>query len=270
MPQKPDRWLRYLKYVVLIVVLYLTYMTGQLIIRPYDPWATLHHFTSDELLTGYAWGLGILILTIVGSFFYKRFFCKYLCPMGAFLAILSKIGITKIKRDAEFCTDCKICDKECPVNIEVSTKEKVTSAECISCNKCVTACPAKGALKIGAGKGKKGLNALSTISIVIIVFLVVLIITNAIGMFRVSKIPKGFPLKSYGLYISEEYITENNNLAEVCYAFGLNPQYFMVTYGYTEEDFFKSMKDIDFDHHIIVDLIQSIPESSGCGSSGCE
>lgn len=269
-PPKIDKWLRYLKYVVLVLVLYLTYTTGQLIIRPYDPWATLHHITSDELFTGYFWGMVVLVVTIVGSFLYRRFFCKYLCPMGAFLAIISKIGITKIKRDADVCTNCKICDKECPVNIEVSTKDKVTSAECISCNKCVIACPAKDALKIGAGKSKKGLNALSVTSIVIIIFVVIILLTSSIGMLRVSKIPKGFPLKSYGLYISEEMISEKNNLAEICYVYRLNPQYFIYYYNLQEEDFYKPMKDIGFDHNIVVDLIKTIPESDGCGSSGCD
>jgi len=268
-PTKVDKWLRYLKYVVLAVVLYITYTVGQLVIRPYDPWAALHHINSVEVFEKFAWGLGVLIVTMVGSFFYKRFFCKYLCPMGAFLGILSKLGITRIKRDSDICTNCKICDKKCPVNIRVSETEQVKSAECISCNKCVIECPEKGALKIGTKKSKKGLNALSVISIVLVIFIIVIALTSSIGMFRVSKIPKGFPLKSYGLYISTDYISENNNLAEVCYVYRIPVDYLMYYYDLEEEDFFKPIKDIDFDYNIIVDIIESMPTSSGCGDSGC-
>jgi NAD-dependent dihydropyrimidine dehydrogenase PreA subunit len=75
--------------------------------------------------------------------FYDRVFCKYLCPLGAFLAIFNKTGIYKIRREVATCTNCRICDKSCPVNIHVSVQKAVTSGECINCLECVNDCPTK-------------------------------------------------------------------------------------------------------------------------------
>ncbi|WP_455383563.1 4Fe-4S binding protein, partial [Salinispira pacifica] len=86
-PARIDRPARYLKYLVLLFVVAGTVVTGELFIRPYDPWAAYHHVFSAELLTGFVVGLIILVVSVVGSLFYDRFFCKYLCPMGAFLGL---------------------------------------------------------------------------------------------------------------------------------------------------------------------------------------
>ena len=81
---------RYLKYVVLVVFAVWTWQAAELVLRPYDPWAAFAHLTSDELLTTNAIGLGVLVVSLLGSLLYDRFFCKYLCPAGALLALLSQ------------------------------------------------------------------------------------------------------------------------------------------------------------------------------------
>jgi len=63
--------------------------------------------------------------------------------MGAFLGVISKISPYRIRREEATCIHCNICDKRCPVNINVSVKPAVTSAECINCLICVTDCPTK-------------------------------------------------------------------------------------------------------------------------------
>ncbi len=144
-PLAIDKPLRYLKYVILFVSIYFTWKLADLVISPYDPFAAYAHlpagFTSvaEESLIG----LIILFGTFILSFFYDRVFCKYLCPMGAFLGIIYKVTNYKIKRDEETCIHCNKCTKACPVNIDVAKLESVTSAECINCLECVTVCPTK-------------------------------------------------------------------------------------------------------------------------------
>lgn len=144
-PLAIDKPLRYLKYIVLFAALYFTWKMADLVISPYDPFAAYAHipagFTSvfDEYLVGAIILFGAVIL----SFFYDRVFCKYLCPMGAFLAIIYKVTNYKIKRDEETCIHCNKCTKACPVNIDVAKLESVTDAECINCLECVTVCPTK-------------------------------------------------------------------------------------------------------------------------------
>lgn len=144
-PERIDNPLRYTKYVVLFLVLFLTWRTGELIIRPYDPFVAYAHLASGlkSVWDEFAIGLIILVVSLIASMFYDRVFCKYLCPLGAFLGLLTKIGIYRIKRENNTCTDCKICDKACPVNLNVSKVKAITSPECINCLECVTDCPTK-------------------------------------------------------------------------------------------------------------------------------
>lgn len=142
-PKRIDKPLRYLKYLVLIWAIYFTWKTGTLFIRPYDPFAAFSHITAgwSELWGSFSIGFSILIISLVASMFFDRFFCKYACPLGGLLGIFSKISLFKIKRENTSCTHCKLCNKSCPVNIEVSSLEKIDSSECIGCLQCVSSCP---------------------------------------------------------------------------------------------------------------------------------
>lgn len=143
LPACLDRVLRYVKYVVLFGTLWLTWRTATLVIRPYDPWAAYAHLPAGlgEVWAEFAVGFSILVLSLAGSVFYDRVFCKYLCPLGAFLGLTSKIGAFRIRRDSEACIDCRLCEKKCPVDIPVARLAVIHSAECIACQSCTTSCP---------------------------------------------------------------------------------------------------------------------------------
>jgi polyferredoxin len=143
-PNAVDKYLRYLKYLVFAAVVILTWKAGDLIIRPYDPYVAWAHIPSGfEVFEDFLIGFIILAASLMLSMLYDRFFCKYICPLGGFLGILNRIGLYKITRDASTCIDCKECDSVCPVNLNISTSERVTSSECINCLQCVTNCPTK-------------------------------------------------------------------------------------------------------------------------------
>ena len=86
MPKNIDKVLRKLKYVVLIITVFFAWKNAGLWVAKYDPWSAYGHL--PEGLTN-VWlessiGLIKLIVTIIGSMVYDRFFCKYLCPNGAY------------------------------------------------------------------------------------------------------------------------------------------------------------------------------------------
>jgi len=56
--------------------------------------------------------------------------------------------LLKITRDADLCTDCKKCDKVCPLAINVSEQIKVLHIDCHLCGDCIEHCPEKNVLKI--------------------------------------------------------------------------------------------------------------------------
>lgn len=98
--------------------------------------------------------LKLLIVLFVLSLFFKNFWCRFLCPYGALIGLVSILGITRIHRNKETCIDCKQCTRVCPSRIKVSGKTSVATPECTACMECIEACPVKDTLTIRTGPGK--------------------------------------------------------------------------------------------------------------------
>jgi NAD-dependent dihydropyrimidine dehydrogenase PreA subunit len=186
LPKKVDKPLRYLKYIILVFTVYFAWVTSGLWVDKYDPWAAYGHISEGlSSLTGeYLIGFILLIVTIIGSVLYDRFFCKYLCPMGALYAIISKLSPSKIVRRKDKCINCELCSKNCPVNIDVANSEKITSAECINCQSCMLSCPRDGALEFKAAK--KTVKPLTVIVLVMVIFWGGILIGKATGIMETT------------------------------------------------------------------------------------
>ena len=89
----------------------------------------------------FSWKLGILIAVIVLSVLFYRPFCKWLCPLGAFYALLNKVSLFGMKVDSSKCVSCGKCAKACKMDVDVTKTPDHT--ECIRCGMCIRACPTK-------------------------------------------------------------------------------------------------------------------------------
>jgi polyferredoxin len=107
-------------------------------------------FTEMTTLT-----MWVLIALGALSFLYKNFWCRYLCPYGALLGLLSRFSPVKVRRDEAKCVHCHACTTHCPTMIDVENKTEVKSEECFGCLTCVSRCPAQGALDLTMITGKK-------------------------------------------------------------------------------------------------------------------
>lgn len=72
--------------------------------------------------------------------FVQRFWCRYLCPLGALLSFFSPIGLFK-RRVSEACNECLICQRTCPMGAIGGDPKKTRLPECIQCRTCAKVCP---------------------------------------------------------------------------------------------------------------------------------
>ncbi|PTA48904.1 4Fe-4S ferredoxin [Shewanella morhuae] len=181
----PPAWLdwplRMLKYLLLLALCYIVigmpaqsipnYLDGN-----YHKIADLKmalFFLTPSLIT-----LLVFSLILALAAWRRQGFCRYLCPYGAMLGILSFASPLKIRRDTQHCLietkgmKCDKCTRACPANIIVHTKTTVRTDECQACMRCVAACPKSAALgfglKSGHRLGHKGLLALVLITLFIL------------------------------------------------------------------------------------------------------
>ncbi|MCF0146139.1 MAG: FMN-binding protein [Eubacterium sp.] len=140
-----DRALKYVKYAVLILIVIFVWILGIEVEDSMNPWSVFGLFSDVSGLPSVrvvpVVGLVILIALMAASLFIERFFCRYLCPLGALFALISRVRLFKIKRKPSRCPGCGACDRKCSMGIAVSSAEEVKSGECIVCMKCVDACP---------------------------------------------------------------------------------------------------------------------------------
>ncbi len=150
LPEQLENLLNKLKYVVLVVILAGTYSVAELVFRRYDPFYALLHLVSPALNASFL----ILGLTFLGSIFISRLWCRYLCPIGAMVKVLSFFSLVKLVRDEESCINCNLCNRACPENIRPAEQVVLTKDGCTHCLECVGVCPAGlTAMKLTIGKG---------------------------------------------------------------------------------------------------------------------
>ena len=92
---------------------------------------------------------GILILAalVLLSVLIENFWCRYLCPYGALMGLVSLLSPTKIRRDQEACIDCGKCSRACPSHLPVDQLVQIRSVECTACMACVASCPVENGLQ---------------------------------------------------------------------------------------------------------------------------
>ncbi|KMT23236.1 FMN-binding protein [Clostridium cylindrosporum] len=144
--EKVDSILKYFKFVVLLFIVVFIWTSGEKLFDTFSPWDAFAQIPQfSEAISKYTIGFILLGFIILGGMFVERFFCRYLCPLGAFFAIISRFRIFKINKPTEKCGSCKICTNNCSMGISLYKMEKVKSIECINCLQCVQVCPRKNA-----------------------------------------------------------------------------------------------------------------------------
>ncbi|WP_309450590.1 4Fe-4S binding protein [Clostridium sp.] len=144
--EKVDNVLKYVKYLVLLFIIIISWTMGSSILDSTSPWDVFGQITDvSTILSSLFVGLIFLILITIGAAFVERFFCRYLCPLGAVFSIISKLSIVKINKPKADCGKCRACTMNCSMGLQLYKVNGMRGGDCINCLKCTEVCPRKNA-----------------------------------------------------------------------------------------------------------------------------
>jgi polyferredoxin len=154
--QNPKQgWRNNIKYVIWLV--WIIGIVVSFIFRKHELTVNFFYQTTHGIsianIYDYIIYYGVVLLFFIPSVvFGKRIFCHYFCWMAPFMVIGTKLGnLLHIKRlrlyaDKNACINCHICNKNCPMSLNVAENvknEAMDDNECILCGSCVDYCPKK-------------------------------------------------------------------------------------------------------------------------------
>lgn len=155
---KKLKWLEYSKYVFLIVFVIALPL---LVVNEFglgDPWYCKYICPSGTVLASFPlmltnpqlhdsigllfyWKAALAVLILAAAVFIYRFFCRFMCPLGAIYGLFNKISFLKMYVDDDKCISCGKCEEVCKLDINTAKHPNHTS--CIRCGDCRHACPTK-------------------------------------------------------------------------------------------------------------------------------
>ena len=151
LPKWLDYPLRSLKYLLLGFFVYAVAMMSASAIADFV--ASPYGLVVDVRMLNFFRFMGTATVVVLGglvlaSLFVRNFWCRYLCPYGALMGLISMFSPLRITRNESACVDCAKCAKACPSALPVDKLIQIRSAECTGCLECVAVCPAQNALSL--------------------------------------------------------------------------------------------------------------------------
>ena len=126
-PVKLEQRANWIKYGLLVAVLAYFVATRDVSVYRYvEPFWMFGLFGTTSMWIG-------LAVLLVATVFVRNLYCRFLCPVGALLGVISKLTVFKIKRWSE-CNTCKICEKTCEWG--AIRGPKIIESECVRCDDC--------------------------------------------------------------------------------------------------------------------------------------
>jgi polyferredoxin len=158
----------------------------------------------------------------------RRFWCRYLCPLGALFGLLAKIGLVRRKVSEPDCTGCSLCARSCRMDAIRERYLPTERAECIACFDCEALCPER-AIRFGAGGGVTAATPDLTRRGLLVAFGVGAVAVPLFGAEATEKQASPARIRPPGALPEKEFLARCTRCGEcmrVCIANGLQPAVF--------------------------------------------
>lgn len=140
LPPKLQRALQLVKYLVLVAICGLCVTGVWSSVSGYSPWTAFAGIIAGNVEGVAAGAFAILGAIAFGMLFVERFFCQFLCPLGAVFSLLPVLPFSSFRRDTARCAKgCGMCKRSCPVSVHPDP-DALAAGECISCGRCADGC----------------------------------------------------------------------------------------------------------------------------------
>ena len=116
----------------------LVYRSINLIVLPLVDRTALMISSRPRLYAGGGLIAAIFLVSVLLNLIRPRFYCRFVCPLGALFGVLGRFAIWRIGRTQEECMDCQLCEKNCEGACQPTTR--IRTAECVVCLNCISDC----------------------------------------------------------------------------------------------------------------------------------
>ena len=216
-----DRLLRSTKYFLALFFIWSIFFKMPLeaieafIYSPYNILADIKLFQFFTHISKTA--CAIIIIIIVLSVVIKNFWCRYVCPYGAVLGVLSFLSLGRIRYSPSHCSHCGKCEKVCPGQISIQQGKSSFSSECSACLQCLDTCPEKGALTYSFPGNTGSFKSVAMSIFFIGLFTLGIGIANMTGYWenKVSKRTYFFHMMTQGLMVNINYNPDQSQVQRI-------------------------------------------------------
>jgi ferredoxin len=116
----------------------LVYRSINLILLPLFDRTSLAASSNPRLYAGTWLIASIFVAAVLLNVIRPRFYCRFVCPLGALFGVLGRFAIWRIGKSREECTDCHLCEKSCEGACQPTGQIRL--AECVLCLNCIDDC----------------------------------------------------------------------------------------------------------------------------------
>lgn len=101
--------------------------------------ASVHILSVDQRYFEGAWFIGlVLIAALFMNLKVPRFYCRFVCPLGALFGVLSRYAVWRIGKTCVDCVKCGLCEADCEGACEPLGQIRIP--ECVLCMNCLDGC----------------------------------------------------------------------------------------------------------------------------------